>query len=85
MGVTHARAVVIKGEAREIPTASEEFTLGIDGVDVPVKTDATYYSVGTLEMLGTVAAKITALITLHAQANTSAQKRTRLDFQSCLI
>ena len=36
-------------------------------------------------MSGTVAAKITALTTLQAQANTSVQKRTRLDFQSCLM
>jgi hypothetical protein len=36
-------------------------------------------------MSGTVAAKITALTTLQAQANTSAQKRTRFDFQSCLM
>ena len=36
-------------------------------------------------MFGTVAAKITALTTLQAQANTSAQKRTRFDFQSVLI
>lgn len=36
-------------------------------------------------MLGTVAANITALTTLHAQANNSAQNLTRLDFQSDLI
>ena len=40
---------------------------------------------GTTGMSGTVAANITALTTLQAQANTSAQKRTRFDFQSCLI
>jgi len=36
-------------------------------------------------MVGTVAAKITADVTLQAQANTSAQKRTRLLDQSFLI
>jgi deoxycytidylate deaminase len=36
-------------------------------------------------MLGTVAANMMALITLQAHADTSAQKRTRFDFQSFLI
>jgi len=36
-------------------------------------------------MFGTVAAKIQALVTLHAQANNSAQNLTRLLFQSCFM
>ena len=40
---------------------------------------------GTTGMLGTVAANITAETTLQAQANTSAQKRTRLLAQSVRI
>jgi hypothetical protein len=40
---------------------------------------------GATGISGTVAANITALVTLQAQANTSAQKRTRFDLQSFLI